>query len=210
MENFKENNMNSIVETEKNDEGEDGNANVENGKEKFPETEIKDWEQYFFTENVLAAIVDSLVYEENIVCLCTPAVADAFWRYKGKSVVCLDIDERFGYLPGFMKYDLLNPVKIDIIPNILIIDPPFFQIKLVDLLNCVDVLTNGNKSTKIIFAFIKREEKALLSIFKSYNLKISKFKLEYKSVDPTKWNNYGIYINFESNKFKYFDKLKKK
>src|SRR5689334_3114482 len=92
----------------------EGDGDVENDHvqlQDFPNIEIKEWEQYFFTEKVLHSIVDSLQYEENIVCLCTPAVADAFMRFKNKKVVCLDIDERFNYLPGFIKYDLLNPTK---------------------------------------------------------------------------------------------------
>ena len=89
---------------------------------------------------------------------------------------CLDIDKRFDYLPGYLYYDILNPTEIKdsinntyIKPNLIIIDPPFFKLNLVNLLNCVDVLTQGDKNTKIIFAFVHREERALLNIFKSYN-----------------------------------------
>ena len=112
--------------------------------------EIKELEQYFFTENVLITLIDSLLFEENIVCLCTPAVADAFWQIKKKEVWCLDIDERFNYLPKFIKFIVLSPEKIEIVPNVIIIDPPFFKIKLIDLYNTVEMLTGGNKSIKII------------------------------------------------------------
>ncbi len=175
-------------------------------KFRFPSQEIKEWEQYFFTEKVLLDIIDALEYEENILCLCTPAVADAFWRIKQKKIICLDIDKRFNYLPGFIYFDVLNPHKIDFKPNVIIVDPPFFKINLFDLYNTVDFLTQKDKSTKLIFAFVKREQKFLLYNFESYNLQLTKFKLEYRSVDPTKWDNYGIYTNYEFKKMKFLDK----
>jgi hypothetical protein len=175
----------------------------------FPETELREIEQYFFSDNVLENIVSSLYYEDDIVCLCTPAVADAFYRFKEKEVICLDLDKRFSYLPLYQYYDLLKPLEIEIKPNIIIIDPPFFKINLVDLYNCVECLTKCDKSTKIIIAYVHREERALLSIFKSYGLKLTKFKLEYRNVESSKWNNYALYANFECNKIKFYDKKKK-
>jgi hypothetical protein len=171
--------------------------------------ENKEMEQYFFTENVLINLVEALTYEDDILCLCTPAVADAFYRLKERVVVCLDIDERFNYLPGFVKYDVLNPVELDYFkPKVIIIDPPFFKMNLLDLFKTVEVITKGDKSTKIIFAFVQRDEKSLLYSFKSYNLQPTKFKLEYQSVDPTKWDNYCLYSNCEFNKIKFLKKKK--
>ena len=172
----------------------------------FPSIEIKEWEQYFFTEKVLIDIVDALEYEENILCLCTPAVADAFWRLKNKKIICLDIDKRFDYLPGFIYFDLLKPHDIGFKPNVIIVDPPFFKINLLDLLNTIEFLTSKDKKTKLIFAFVKREQKFLLYNFENYNLQITKYKLEYRSVDATKWDNYGLYTNFEFKKMKFLDK----
>lgn len=176
----------------------------------LPETELREIEQYFFSDTVLENLVNSLLYEDKIVCLCTPAVADAFLRLKEKEVICLDVDIRFNYLPQFQYYDLLNPQEINIKPNILIIDPPFFKINLYDLFKCVEFLTKGDKSTKLLIAYVHREERGLLSIFKSYGLKLSKFKLEYRNVEPSKWSNYALYANFELNKIKFFEKKKKK
>lgn len=176
----------------------------------FPTQEIKEWEQYFFTEKVLIDIVEALEYEENILCLCTPAVADAFWRIKQKKIMCLDIDKRFEYLPGFVYFDLLKPHKINFKPDVIIIDPPFFKVNLLDLYNTIDFLTDKDKSTKLIFAFVKREQKFLLYNFESYNLQLTKYKLEYRSVDATKWDNYGIYANYEFKKMKFVDKKSNK
>jgi hypothetical protein len=168
--------------------------------------ENRQLEQYFFTENVLRNLVDTLEYEDDIFCLCTPALADAFYRLKERTVTCLDIDDRFSYLPGYVKYDVLNPKPLDIKPKVIIVDPPFFGINLIDLYKCVDVLSYGDKSTRIIFAFVQREDRGLFGVFKSYNLKATKFKLEYQTVDPTKWSNYGLYSNYEFSKIKFYKK----
>ena len=173
-------------------------------------TELRNIEQYFFSDNVLKLLVDIFNYENNIVCLCTPAVAEAFYRLNSKIVKCLDIDSRFDYLPGYLYYDVLKPTKIDFDINILIVDPPFFMINLIDLHKCIDLITNNNKRTKIIFAYVMREERSLLNVFKDYKLRRTKFKLEYKYVDPTKWSNYCLYSNFEIGKIKFCEALQSK
>ena len=173
--------------------------------------ENKELEQYFFTEKVLEQITSIFQYEENILCLCTPSVADAFWRLKQKEVLCVDIDNRFNYLPKFINCDITKQELIlpeNFVPNIIIVDPPFFKMKLIDLYNCIEKITKKNKKTKLVFAFIIREDKNLLNIFKEYNLRLTKFQLEYRGVDKTKWRNYGIYTNFEQGKFKFSYKNK--
>ena len=178
----------------------------------FPLTSLLEYEQYFFTENVLIQLTDIFQYEKKIICLCTPAVADAFYRLKNKEVLCLDIDNRFNYLPKFIYTDIndiinnINKFKIPndyINPDLIIVDPPFFKMNLNNLYKFIDLLTNKNKKTKIIFAFIIRKEKELLNTFKDYNLKLTKFKLEYNNVDKTKWENYGNYSNFQQEKIKF-------
>ena len=174
----------------------------------------KSVEQYFFTENTLESITSAFEYiEENeIICLCTPMVADYFYSRKGKNVLLLDCDERFSYLPKFHQFDLVDPV-LEFewsSPRVLIVDPPFFNVNLVYLKNSVDVLTKKDFKTCIAIAFVIREEKSLLSIFKEYNLKLTKLKLEYADVDATKWDNYGLYSNFEMGKIKFIKKSIKK
>ena len=119
--------------------------------------ENKELEQYFFTEKVLEQITSIFQYEENILCLCTPAVADAFWKLKQKEVLCVDIDNRFNYLPKFINCDITTQELIlpeNFVPNIIIVDPPFFKMKLIDLYNCIEKITKKNKKTKLVFAFI--------------------------------------------------------
>ena len=171
--------------------------------------EKREFDQYFFSEKVLNSLVNNLKYEDKILCLCTPALANAFSQ-SGKETLCLDIDKRFDYLKGFQYFNILQPESIDFTPDVIVFDPPFFNINMIDLYKCVEVLTKGNKSVALIIAFVTREERSLLEVFKSYRLKETKFKLEYLNVDPTKWSNYSIYSNKEFNKIQFINKQKSK
>lgn len=174
----------------------------------FPISEVRENEQYFFSENVISNLVETLNYEKEIICLGTPAVAHGFWELKGRNVLCLDIDERFNYLPGYKNFDILNPSNdVTVKPDVIVIDPPFFKINLNDMYNCVEKLTNGDKKTKILFVYVQREDRALLNIFKSYNLQLTRFKMEYRYVDASKWSNYSLYSNCEFSKIKFSNKL---
>ena len=185
-------------------------------------------EQYFFTDNFINNIITSFKFVEKskILCLCTPSIANGFYLetlennnnedmidYIG-NVICLDSDDRFSYLPKFKVFDLLNPSLIlkdeetkytleDI--EYILFDPPFFGIKLLDLRNAVDALTNKDYNKKLLIVFSQRDEKNLIFSFKEYNLKPTKLQAEYKNVNPSKWSNVAIYSNFELGKIKIND-----
>ena len=112
--------------------------------------------------------------------------------------VLLDIDTRFNYLPKFKYYDAYNPRKNDTyFYKLLIIDPPFFAIPIEIIKKAVDVITNNNYDTKILIAYIKRNEKRLRLAFKEYKLFPTTFPLEYASIKPNKWGNFVLYSNIE-------------
>ena len=172
----------------------------------------KEQEQYFFTDKVLEQITTSFQYFENIVCICAPTVADAFWRLLKKDVYCIDIDDRFNYLHKFIHCNITkDEIKFpnDFKPDLIIIDPPFFGLNLKDLLNFVNKISKNDNKIKLAIGYLIREEKNLLTTFKDYNLQMTKFNIEYRTVDQTKWKNYGMYTNFECGKFKFAFKNKK-
>jgi hypothetical protein len=94
--------------------------------------ELREYDQYFFSQKVLDTLVSNLKYESNIVCLCTPALANAF-SIEGKETTCLDIDKRFDYLKGYKYFDILKPECLDFKPDVIIFDPPFFNINYANL-----------------------------------------------------------------------------
>ncbi len=52
--------------------------------------------------------------------------------------------------------------------------------------SAVDVITGKDYNTKILLGFLHREEKRLLEAFSPYNLRPTKFPLEYASIKPSK------------------------
>jgi hypothetical protein len=92
--NSEENEEESNLDKKLNDEKDANDINLTNDTP-FPETELREIEQYFFSENVIRNILEALEYQENIICLGTPAVADGFFKFKNRRVLCLDVNTRF-------------------------------------------------------------------------------------------------------------------
>lgn len=160
--------------------------------------EKHEYEQFFWTQNVLDKLLEACEYNfvEETCCLTTPSLANAFHDNEREEVL-LDIDERFDFLPKYHYYDVKNPQNLDQEFKLLILDPPFFVVPIEQFRVAVDVLTNKNYDTKIIIGFIKREERRLLNAFRDYNIKLTSFKLEYASIKPNKWNNFALYSNVD-------------
>lgn len=156
------------------------------------------WEQFFWTKQVVDNLAKSLKYQfvEKTCCLTTPSLAHKFYE-EGREEVLLDIDKRFDYLPKFRYYDLTDPDDINGDFRLLVMDPPFFLIPVEQIRVAVDQITNNNYDTKIIIAFLKRSEQRLRIAFKPYKLVPTKFQLEYVSIKPNKWSNFVLYSNID-------------
>lgn len=159
-------------------------------------TENHNYEQFFWTETTVNKLISALEFVPDRCCLTTPSLAHG-WFNLGQDELCLDIDKRFDYLPKFHYYDVCYPYKLELEDTfrIIVLDPPYFVVPIEEFRNAIDVLTNNNYKTKILLAFLHREEKRLLAAFKPYNLKPTKFPLEYASIKPSKWHNFCLYSN---------------
>lgn len=155
-----------------------------------------DLEQYFWTEDTVNRLLQSLEFIENCCCLTTPSLGEGFFRI-GREEVVLDIDTRFNYLPKFRYFDIRTPEEQEEEFRIIILDPPFFYLSMEQIYNAVLTITKNNFNTKILIGFLKREEKILLETFKKFNLKETNFKLEYATARPNKWKNYALYSNID-------------
>jgi len=152
----------------------------------------------FWTKNVVDKLVKACEYQfvEETCCLTTPSLAHGFYEADREETL-LDIDTRFSYLPKYKYYDVRHPTKLDESFKLLILDPPFFVIPIECFKTAVDLLTNNDYSTKIIIGFLKREEKRFMEAFADYNIRLTNFKLEYASIKPNKWANFGLYSNVD-------------
>ena len=77
------------------------------------------------------------------------------------------------------------------------LDPPYFVVPIEEFRKAVDIITKSNYSTKILLGFLKRKEKRLMEVFNDYNLRPTKFPLEYASIKPSKWHNFCLYSNID-------------
>jgi hypothetical protein len=161
--------------------------------------ERHDVEQYFWTEATVFQLMRAVDSEEEgtVCCLSTPSLAHAFFLLN-RAEPLLDIDTRFQYLPKFRQFDLLNPIVSEDEDNrIIVVDPPFFYVPMEKIFEAVKLLCNSDFKRKILIGFLAREEPLLLKTFGPFNLKKTKFPLEYANVKPNKWRNYALYSNVD-------------
>ena len=55
-----------------------------------------------------------------------------------------------------------------------------------------------------------RDEQQVKSAFKMFNLTKTMYKLEYATVEPNRWENYGLYSNVDLPMIKRMKKAEKK
>ena len=89
-------------------------------------------EQYFFSRNTIQLLCDALSGFNNICCLCTPTLGMEL-LLRGKTVQILDIDRRFERFEGFRYFNIARPQWLGEKYDIIVCDPPFFNISLSQL-----------------------------------------------------------------------------
>ena len=159
-------------------------------------SEKRNLEQYFWTSKTVKDLLKACEYITNTCCFTTPSLAHGFYQ-NGRNEKLLDIDERFKYLPRFEKFDIKNPHLLDEEFNIIVIDPPFFNISTQELFEATNKITNCNYSTNIIIAYLVRFEYALLETFKLYGISETNLTPEYAHIKSNKWRNFKIYSNID-------------
>ena len=172
--------------------GTNGKRDIFNNK--IPEN--RELEQYFWTSKTVKDLLKACEFITNTCCFTTPSLAHGFHK-NGREEKLLDIDERFNYLPRFEKFDILNPHDVEETFNIIVIDPPFFNISTKELFDATNVITNHDYSTNIVIAYLKRFEYPLLETFKPYGISETNLMPEYAHIKENKWKNFKIYSNID-------------
>jgi hypothetical protein len=158
--------------------------------------EKRELEQYFWTSKTVKDLLQACEYISETCCFTTPSLAHEF-HINGREEKLLDLDDRFNYLPRFEKFDIKNPHNLDEIFNIIVIDPPFFNITTKELFDATNIITKNNYSTNIIIAYLKRYEYPLLETFKLYGISETNLMPEYAHIKENKWRNFKIYSNID-------------
>ena len=107
----------------------------------------------------------------------------------------LDIDQRFADLPGFLYYDIYNPTWLNEQFDIIICDPPFFNVSLSQLFSALRLLSRHNLKQELAIAYLKRRESAILGTFAKFNLAATDYRPGYVTVQKNKRNEIEFYSN---------------
>src|SRR4051794_26953037 len=100
-------------------------------------------EQYFFDTSTLLHLTSFVKPFDRVATLCAPmlgrSIADS-----GRTVTVLDIDDRFSDVPGFLHWNIERPQWIPNTFDIIICDPPFFKVSLLQLFKAIRMLSHNN------------------------------------------------------------------
>ena len=174
--------------------------------------ERRDLEQYFFTKNILGQFITALTMryatqeelEEKVCLICAPSLSKAFYDQLGYTVTVLDIDTRFNDLPGFVYFDLQRPQDCTderVLNNkfeLMLFDPPFFYITLDQMSEALQVVSRRSphhRKMNLGLSFMTRDKTEVLRAFRQFPLEKTNLALEYATVKPNRWENYGWYSN---------------
>jgi hypothetical protein len=152
-------------------------------------------EQYFFDRESLAALADFVSRFERPCCLCAPMVGGELQR-RGRTVRVLDVDRRFADLPGFVEWDLYRPRHLDETFDLILCDPPFFNVSLSQLFTAVRLLAHFDLTCRVMISYPVRRSGALLGAFSPFMLRPTGYRPGYQTVQKCEKNDIEFYANF--------------
>ena len=153
-------------------------------------------EQYFFNEETLRALADVVEHFERPCCLCAPMLGRELHR-RGKTVRVLDVDERFADLAGFRRWDLYRPEHLDETFDLIVCDPPFFNVSLSQLFRAVRMLCRFDLTTKVMISYPVRRSRAIVGTFRPFGLAATGYRPGYLTVQACEKNEIEFYANFD-------------
>ncbi len=163
--------------------------------------EIYENEQFFFNKQTISILVEFLKQYTNPCILCVPKVGEACVRQHLKCSI-LDIDTRFANISGFHKFNIKKPVWIDEKFDIILCDPPFFNVKLSQLFKAIRLLSQFDFTQYLLISFLVRRSKKLLQVFSPFNLQSSGYYPSYLNVEMIEKNKIEFFTNLPKDKLK--------
>jgi len=149
--------------------------------------------QFFFSAQTARALVQRFDRYRNPCCMCTPRLAHE-WASRGRTVRLLDCDVRFATLPGFRRFDLLRPERIDEDFDLVIVDPIFVPAE--QLRRAVELVmppvVRGSTADLFITFPVERESE-LLAAFTGYGLMKTDVNLKHNNVKASADGAFGLY-----------------
>lgn len=158
--------------------------------------ELHENEQYFFAEPTLTHLATFLARFTAPCCLCAPLVGRRLTE-QGVAVTILDIDERFATVPGFRRYNLYHPEWLDREFDIIVCDPPFFNVSLSQLFAALRLLSHNRFEQPLLISYLQRRSAAILGAFARFGLQPTGYLPSYQTVQVVERNVIEFFGNLE-------------
>ena len=156
--------------------------------------ELHENEQYFFAQKTLdelAALLDDYSF---ICCLCAPSLGEQLAN-NGKKVRTLDIDKRFEKNHGFRYFDINKPEWLEEKYDIIVCDPPFFNISLSRLFAAIRSLSQNDFNQPLMISYLDRRSSNIIGTFSKFGLQTTNYFAEYQTVQKCERNNIRFFSN---------------
>lgn len=158
--------------------------------------ELHQNEQYFWDDETTSDLADRLGRFVLPCCLCAPLPGRELSRRK---VECrtLDIDERFGDVPGFARFDLYRPQYRAETFGVILCDPPFWSVSLSQLFSAVRLLAHHDWLQPLAICYPSRRSKNLCATFYRFGLAPTGVFPGYRTVTARETDRIEFFANFE-------------
>jgi len=153
-------------------------------------------EQYFFDEATLEALASFVSGFAAPCCVCAPMLGQRLAE-RGRSVRILDIDTRFSGVRGFQFFDLLRPEWLGEEFDLVLCDPPFYNVSLSRLFAAVRVVCRNDFTQPVMISYLVRRSAAILGTFAPFALAASGFRPTYQTVENVRRNDIEFFTNLE-------------
>lgn len=156
--------------------------------------EIHANEQYFFDEPTLDRLSRFLARWSAPCCICAPLLGK-FAAERGVPVTILDVDERFADVPGFNRYDLYKPIWLEEKFDVIVCDPPFFNVSLSQLFSALRLLSHHDLSQPLMVSYLARRANAITGTFAPFKLRPTGYRPGYQTVKKSTKNEIEFFSN---------------
>jgi hypothetical protein len=156
--------------------------------------ERQEIEQYFFDEATLDDLARFASRFDNPCCLCTPSLGEELEK-RGVRATTLDLDKRFSHLGGFRPYDLARPESLGERFGIIICDPPFLTISLLQLFTAIEMLSQGDYAKPLLLNNLSSRARQITHVFAPFGLKSTGYRPGYRTIQNVGRNRMELFGN---------------
>jgi hypothetical protein len=153
-------------------------------------------EQYFFDQATIDHLTTFASGFLRPCCLCAPMLGRRLAQAK-VPVRILDIDERFASCTGFRHFDIHRPEWLGETYDLIVCDPPFFNISLSRLFTALRTLAQHRFDQPMLISYPTRRAANLLGTFDRFALRPTGYTPSYLTVQNVERNVIEFYGNLD-------------